>query len=152
MSPLRLSDDELNAVFAAAKPLDPDLRDPFLRAVAAALQGQTVIGPGLVARVCAELQRQFFRPPILDHPGKHARTDATRVAKLAHLARYDRSPVEFSPRGRFKAQTLGVAPPQSPEAPLDPVRCCASRGSRAGALPGRRLPQLWLIPHIINGR
>jgi hypothetical protein len=62
MPPLRLSDSELDAVFAAARPLDPDLRDPFLRAVANALQGRTIIGPGVVARTCAELQRQFFHP------------------------------------------------------------------------------------------
>src|SRR5262245_41798265 len=52
---LRLSDSELTAVMAAARPIDPDLRDPFLRAVASALQGQTVIGPGVVALTCAEL-------------------------------------------------------------------------------------------------
>jgi hypothetical protein len=58
---------------AAARPLDPDLRDPFLRAVAAALQGHAIVGPGLVARTCAELQRQFFDPPQLQHPHKYAR-------------------------------------------------------------------------------
>src|SRR5262245_6851386 len=62
---IRLSDDELSAVMAAARPLDPDLRDPFLRAVASALQGKAEIGPGVVARTCAELQRQFFDPPDL---------------------------------------------------------------------------------------
>jgi hypothetical protein len=61
MPPIRLTDSELSAI----RPLDPDLRDPFLRAVASALQGQTVIGPGVVARTCAELQRQFFHPPDL---------------------------------------------------------------------------------------
>jgi hypothetical protein len=50
----------------AARPLDPDLRDPFLRAVASALSGHEVIGPGVVARTCAEMQRQFFHPPDLD--------------------------------------------------------------------------------------
>jgi len=39
------------------------MRDPFLRAVANALEGSKVIGPGVVARTCAELQRQFFDPP-----------------------------------------------------------------------------------------
>ena len=66
---IRLSDDELNAVMAAARPLDPDLRDPFLRAVANALQGREVIGPGVVARTCAELQRQFFHPPLETRSG-----------------------------------------------------------------------------------
>ena len=45
---------------SAARPLHPDLRDPF--SVASMLQGQAVIGPGVVARVCADMQRQFFRP------------------------------------------------------------------------------------------
>jgi hypothetical protein len=65
MPPLRLSDSELDAVMAAARPLDPDLRDPFLRAVANALQGKAEIGPGVVARTCSEMQRQFFHPPDL---------------------------------------------------------------------------------------
>jgi hypothetical protein len=51
MPPLRLSDDELDAVFAACRPLDPDLRDPFLQAVAHALQQDCAgeFGPGTVA-------------------------------------------------------------------------------------------------------
>jgi hypothetical protein len=35
--------------------------DPFLRAVASALERSEVIG--VVARTCAELQREFFDPP-----------------------------------------------------------------------------------------
>jgi hypothetical protein len=57
----------ISTVFAAARPLDPDLRDPFLRSVANALQAQAVTGPGVVARVCADMQRQFFTPPDLSH-------------------------------------------------------------------------------------
>jgi hypothetical protein len=63
--PLALTDSELDAVLAAARPLAPDLRDPFLQAVAHALSGRNVIGPGTVHRVCAELQRQSFDPPDL---------------------------------------------------------------------------------------
>lgn len=57
MPPIRLSDAELDAVFDAARPINPDLRDRFLRAVAHALQQDCVgeIGPGTVARVCREL-------------------------------------------------------------------------------------------------
>jgi hypothetical protein len=66
--PLRLSDAELDAVFAACRPLDPDLRDPFLQAVAHALQDcNGEIGPGMVARVCRDMQQQFFNPPDLGH-------------------------------------------------------------------------------------
>lgn len=62
--PLALTDAELDIVFAAARPLDVDLRDPFLQAVANALMHERgPIGPGVVHRVCRELQRQFFVPP-----------------------------------------------------------------------------------------
>ena len=60
MSPLKLTDDELDAVLATARPLDVGDRDAFLQAVGAALQSEGKIGPGVVRRVCAELQRQFF--------------------------------------------------------------------------------------------
>jgi hypothetical protein len=65
MPPIRLSDSELDAVMAAARPLPVDLRDPFLQVVAHALSGRDVIGPGTVHQVCRELQRQFFDPPDL---------------------------------------------------------------------------------------
>jgi hypothetical protein len=69
---LRLNDLELDAVFDAARPLDPALRDPFLRAVANALQQDCAgeIGPGTVARVCREMQRQFYDPPLETAAGR----------------------------------------------------------------------------------
>ena len=63
--PLKLSDSELDAVMAAARPLDVSLRDAFLQQVASALQGCREIGPGVVYRVAAETQRRFFEPPDL---------------------------------------------------------------------------------------
>jgi hypothetical protein len=57
MPPIRLTDDELSAVLAAARPLDVAVRDAFLQGVAEALAGHAVLGPGMVARVCAEAQR-----------------------------------------------------------------------------------------------
>jgi hypothetical protein len=65
MPPIRLSDSELDAVMAAARPLPVHLRDPFLHAVAHALSDRNVIGPGTVHQVCRELQRQLFDPPDL---------------------------------------------------------------------------------------
>lgn len=67
MPPIRLSDTELDAVFTACRPLDPALRDPFLQAVAHALQQDCggEVGPGTVARVCRDMQRQFWHPPDL---------------------------------------------------------------------------------------
>jgi hypothetical protein len=65
---LSLSDAELETVMACAAPLDRARRDGFLQEVAATLRryqevGQE-IGPGLVGRVCCELQRRHFDPPI----------------------------------------------------------------------------------------
>ena len=55
--PLSLSDDEYNAVQAAAAPIHPLQRDAFLKALAAELERQPVVGPGLVHRLAADLQR-----------------------------------------------------------------------------------------------
>jgi hypothetical protein len=62
MSPLKLTDDELDQVFRAAQPLLPRDRDAFLRDVAERL-ARIPIGPGSVYKACAEAQRQFFDPP-----------------------------------------------------------------------------------------
>jgi len=63
--PIRLTDAELDAVMSAARPLDVALRDAFLQRVASTLQEYREVGPGIVHRVCAETQRQFFDPPAL---------------------------------------------------------------------------------------
>lgn len=63
--PLRLTDEELSAVFAAAAPLDVAVRDAFLQEVASALGGYREVGPGIVHRICAETQARFFDPPDL---------------------------------------------------------------------------------------
>jgi hypothetical protein len=65
--PLHLSDSELDAVMAAARPLNVNVRDAFLQAVAAALAGCSEVGPGTVYRIVAETQRRFFDPPDLSH-------------------------------------------------------------------------------------
>jgi hypothetical protein len=60
MPPLRLSDSELDAVMAAARPLPVALRDSFLHAVAHELAGHKEVGPGVVHQVCREQQRIFM--------------------------------------------------------------------------------------------
>jgi hypothetical protein len=72
MPPIRLSDSELDAVMAAARPLPVERRDAFLQAVAGALAGCGEIGPGVVHRICAETQGRFFDPPDLTHPSRRA--------------------------------------------------------------------------------
>jgi hypothetical protein len=66
---VKLSDSELDAVMAAARPISVDRRDAFLQAVAASLGAGRELGPGVVHRVCAEVQRQHFDPPDFSHAG-----------------------------------------------------------------------------------
>ena len=68
---IRLSDSELDAVMAAARPLAVQCRDAFLQRVASALHGYGEIGPGVVYRVAAQVQREFFDPPDLSRPGRY---------------------------------------------------------------------------------
>jgi hypothetical protein len=63
--PLALSDDELSAVLAAARPIAVERRDAFLQQIASTLSNCAEISPGLVHRVCAEVQRKFFVPPTM---------------------------------------------------------------------------------------
>ena len=63
-TPVKLTDDELDAVFRAAAPLAVEDRDQFLCDVAAELRGREV-GPGLVARVCVEVQKRYLFAPDL---------------------------------------------------------------------------------------
>jgi len=75
MSLIALSDSQLDTVMRAAQALHVSDRDPFLRAVAFALAGRE-IGDGTVGRVCAELQKRFWRPPEIDgrnNGGKYGR-------------------------------------------------------------------------------
>lgn len=73
MTPIRLTDCEMDALMAAAHPLPPDRRGPFLEAAAAALAGAGAeLGPGLTHRIVAQIQRQFWDAPILPaHGGKY---------------------------------------------------------------------------------
>jgi hypothetical protein len=61
MHPLRLSDDELSTVMAATQPLSIDMRRTISAGCRVRFTG-TRDRPGLIARTCAELQRQFFDP------------------------------------------------------------------------------------------
>jgi hypothetical protein len=65
MPPVRLTDDELTAVFAAAAPLPIECRDAFLQEVAQSLAACPVIGPGSVYRAAAEVQARYWSPPDL---------------------------------------------------------------------------------------
>ena len=57
----------IDVIMTLAQPLDPVVRDPFLRAVAIELARYPAdaIGPGLISRVGRGLQRQFLVAPAL---------------------------------------------------------------------------------------
>ena len=61
--PLSLSDDELSAVQRAAAPVHPMQRGDFLKALATELERHPVVGPGLVHRLAADLQRRYVIAP-----------------------------------------------------------------------------------------
>jgi hypothetical protein len=60
---LRLSDSELDQVYAACRPLAPDRRDAFLQALAAELRDKP-IGPGSVHRAIVLVQKQYWDAPL----------------------------------------------------------------------------------------
>jgi hypothetical protein len=72
MAPIALTDRQLDAIVAAAAPLAPADRGPFLEAVAAALRGREV-GDGAVYLAITAAQRQFFHPPIEIAGGRRGR-------------------------------------------------------------------------------
>jgi hypothetical protein len=58
---LAFTDDEIEVVLAAARPLAPSDRDAFLQSVAAELRNMGgELGPGVVHRVCREMQAASF--------------------------------------------------------------------------------------------
>lgn len=62
---LSLSDSQLEAVMAAAHPLQPSQRPLFLEALARQLNGIGELGDGAVHRAIRDLQRSFWDPPDL---------------------------------------------------------------------------------------
>jgi hypothetical protein len=70
-----LTDAELEAIEAAARPVPQASRGSFLEQVARAVAGRQ-IGPGELHRIIAELQPLFFEPPTTKHRGRQrARND-----------------------------------------------------------------------------
>ncbi|MGO4506017.1 hypothetical protein AB4Z51_03285 [Bradyrhizobium sp. 2TAF36] len=60
---ISLTDDELGIVMEAAKPLQPHQRSAFLADVADELARYPELGPGVIHRVTAKLQREHMNPP-----------------------------------------------------------------------------------------
>jgi hypothetical protein len=60
MGPIALTDEQLTAVFEAARPLAVRDRDAFLQTVAELLQARREIGDGDVHRAVVTAQRRFW--------------------------------------------------------------------------------------------
>jgi hypothetical protein len=75
---VRLTDDELDAIMSAARPLEASRRDAFLQHVASSLKHCGELGPGVVYRVVAEVQRDAS---IL----RTSRARATRVSGARYM-------------------------------------------------------------------
>jgi hypothetical protein len=72
--PISLSDAELSAIMAAARPLQIHQRDAFLRDIATELAALPVIGDGALHRIITMVQRRHFDAPDLrtDEPRSRA--------------------------------------------------------------------------------
>ena len=62
--PVRFSDQQLDTIMSAAKPIAVDRRDDFLQRVAQLLQEESELGDGVIARACRTAQKEFFDPPL----------------------------------------------------------------------------------------
>jgi hypothetical protein len=74
--PVRLTDAQMNAIWAAAHPLPRDRCSDFLADAARELAALPAIGDGSVHRVLMVVQRRYFDPPADVsgfHGGKYSR-------------------------------------------------------------------------------
>jgi hypothetical protein len=58
-----LTDEQANAVFAAAHPLQPNRRSAFLEEVAREISRHPILGNGLLHRLIVQIQKKHFDPP-----------------------------------------------------------------------------------------
>jgi hypothetical protein len=63
-TPLALPDSQITTIMQLARPLQPQQRSTFLEMLAAKLNGQRELGDGAIYRLCRELQRRHYDPPV----------------------------------------------------------------------------------------
>jgi hypothetical protein len=68
ISPLSLTDSDLDAIMAAARQLQRHQRDGFLRHIAEVLSAMPDRGEGAVHRVIVGVFREHFDPPLHTDP------------------------------------------------------------------------------------
>jgi hypothetical protein len=74
-TPIALSEQQMMAVWAAARSLPPNARGAFLEEVAREISRHPVLGDGLLHRVIMQVQKKHFDPPQFrnDNGGKYDR-------------------------------------------------------------------------------
>jgi hypothetical protein len=73
-APISLTDSEMTAIMAAARPLAPRDRDKFLRVIAVVIAEMPERGDGAIHRAIRSTWREFFSAPDLrtDEPRSRA--------------------------------------------------------------------------------
>jgi hypothetical protein len=61
-----LDEDSQRTILSLGSPLSPQQREAFYQRVAQELEVQSLLGPGLVARIAAKVRREFLDSPTLD--------------------------------------------------------------------------------------
>jgi hypothetical protein len=78
-TPIALSDEQLLAISAAARPLTPDARAAFFEEVAQEISRHPVLGDGLLYRTIMQVQRRHYDPPIESRGRPAAKGPAPRA-------------------------------------------------------------------------
>lgn len=84
-APIALSESQFLTIVNSCAALNPADRDPFLVAVATALQGHRLIGDGTVGRIVREVQLRFPHPEVEQVPPRWAR-DKPRYERMSKRA------------------------------------------------------------------
>jgi hypothetical protein len=63
---IQLDEDSQRTLLSLSTPLSPQQREAFYLRVAQELGVQSLLGPGLVARMAARVQREFIDYPLED--------------------------------------------------------------------------------------
>jgi hypothetical protein len=84
-TPISLTETQFLAIVNASAALCPADRDGFIAAVAAALQGQTIVGDGTIGRVVRDCQLKFPHPEVERVPPRWAR-DKPRYERASRRA------------------------------------------------------------------
>jgi hypothetical protein len=77
---LKLSDEQLDQVFRAARPLRVRDRDAFLQMIADRLRDCPEPGDGQVFQVVREAQRALYDPPLATEPVGRRRAGTSKYA------------------------------------------------------------------------